>query len=267
MSGIEEVPEVGSFQPPPPASSPPPETPREPSFLNVEKNEQPLLNFETPKPLEEHEPESEETISLQPPPPKEEPKDHIPSEPDMHETINEDPVEENIMNMMDDDDEVEATKKDEKIDMEKHVKKRNPKPKGPTAQQKTWQKFSLVASIALLLASVALAIGGISLIVQPASSWGRNATTDPDYMPLYQGIPSIIIGCFVLLTAVLAILAAVTIKAQKARLISAIVVRFYFYFKTPIVCFLFSNFFIFHFWNWFRHVFFFFFLIFLKGHF
>jgi hypothetical protein len=218
MSGIAEV-EENDFQPPPPTSSPPPETPREESVLNVEQNDQPLLNFESPKPLEDPETKPEPT------PVVEEPKDHIPSEPDMHEVINEDPVEENIMNMNDDDDE-ETTKKEEKIDMDKHVRKRQPKPQGPTKQQKTWQRVSLFASIALLLASVALAIGGIALIVQPASSWGRNAVSDPDYMPLYQGIPSIIIGCFVLLTAVLAILAAVTIKAQKARLITSIVVCF-----------------------------------------
>jgi hypothetical protein len=225
MSGIAEVQE-NDFQPPPPTSSPPPETPREESILNVEQNEQPLLNFESPKPLEE--PAPLEEPETKPPVVVDEPKDHIPSESDMHEVINEDPVEENIMNMNDDE---EPTKKEEKIDMDKHVKKRQPKPQGPTKQQKTWQRVSLFASIALLLASVALAIGGIALIVQPASSWGRNAETDPDYMPLYQGIPSIFIGCFVLLTAVLAILAAVTIKAQKARLITSIVVCFEFFYS------------------------------------
>eukprot|EP01080_Neovahlkampfia_damariscottae_P001286 gene1286-11371_t len=101
--------------------------------------------------------------------------------------------------------------------------KRNKRKEGPTALQQTLAKWSLIVSILLFLAAVGCLFAGIVAIVQPVSSWIRTPdSTHPDYTPVWQGVTGIIVGCVYFLNGILAVIAGITVKAQKARIASSI---------------------------------------------
>ena len=90
-------------------------------------------------------------------------------------------------------------------------------------KQKTFAKYSLFLSIALFGAAIGCILAGLVAIIQPISSWIRTpSTTAIDYTPLWQGIPGIFVGCLYLLNGVLALIAGLTVKAQKARVATSI---------------------------------------------